>query len=134
MSARKPGPIPLCMLLCDSVLEDKKTGKKSLIGMFNGIASAKIPCTHATLCVFVALTEGNGEYQATLRCVRADNEEMLLESRGIIRFPGPQIVLDVNYEIASLKLPSYGAYRFDFYCNEDLVISRRFQLTPAEKS
>jgi hypothetical protein len=34
--------------------------------------------------------------------------------------------IDFHCEIFGLKFPSYGTYMFDFYCNEEIVISRKF--------
>ena len=38
----KPSPIPLTMVICDTVIDDRKTGKKSLIGLFNNINADRV--------------------------------------------------------------------------------------------
>ena len=128
MAIQKPNPIPLAMLLCDSVIEDKGSGKKSLIGLFNSISAAKAPCTHGPLDVFLSLTEGNGEYEVVLRLVRSDTEAVIIELPGKIKFLNPQGVLEIHYHIGSVTVPEFGDYRFDFYCGQNLVISRRFRV------
>lgn len=128
MSVRRPGPMALAMIVCDTVLEDKKTHKKSLIGLFNSIHAEKAPVRHPRLSVLVVLTEGNGHYPLTLRCVRSDNEETLAEMRGEINFRSPQDILEVTFEILGLVLPAFGEYRLDFYCGNEPLISRKFRL------
>ena len=38
-------PVPLAMILCDSVIIDQRTDKKSLIGIFSNIAAESFPVT-----------------------------------------------------------------------------------------
>jgi hypothetical protein len=132
----KPRPLPLAMVICDIIIEDKKTGKKSLIGIFDNIHAKSAPCVHPRLNVFISLTEGNGDYNAKLRCVYIDEDKQIAEIRGPIIFNNPLQIIEFNFEICGIKLPQYGNYRFDFYCNEELIISRKFNLlpiTPAER-
>lgn len=130
----KPSPLPLAMLICDSVIEDKKTGKKSVIGMFNSISTPKIPCTHPLMNIFLVLTEGNGEYNISLRCVKLDSEEPIMNLEGRIAFRNPQQIIECNYEISGLKIPVFGGYRFDVYCNDSLMISRKFNVLQAKSA
>src|SRR5436305_596684 len=62
MSAQ-PKPVPMAIVICDQIIEDRLTGKKTLVGLFNSIAARSFPCTHATMSVFVSLTEGRGKYK-----------------------------------------------------------------------
>ena len=132
--AGKPQPILLAMIICDSMIEDKKTGKKSLIGIFNSINSATVPCTHPALNVFIVLTEGIGDYQVSLRCIKSDDEKPLIDLKGQIKFQNPHQIIECNYEIGGMKMTEFGFYRFDFYCNETLLISRKFRLLERQKN
>src|SRR5688572_18248039 len=107
MAVQKPSPIPLAMLICDSVIEDKGSGKKSLIGLFNSITASQAPCTHGPLDVFLALTDGNGEYPVLLRCIRSDTEAPLIELPGKIKFLNPQGVLEIHYHIGAITMPEF---------------------------
>lgn len=133
--AQKPRPLPLAMLICDSIIDDRKTGKKSIIGMFNNINSDKVPCVHHRLNVFLSLTEGIGEYDGKLRCVSVADEKTVFQMEAPLRFQNPHQVLDFNFELNGLKFPEYGEYRFEFLCGEIPVISRKFTVskTPGEK-
>ncbi len=47
-----PTPIGLAIVICDQIIEDKLTGKKSLIGIFNQIGNAEFSLpSSANLCV-----------------------------------------------------------------------------------
>ena len=49
--AGKSTPSGLAIVVCDQIIEDKATSKKSLIGIFNNIASPTFPCRHPQLSV-----------------------------------------------------------------------------------
>ena len=44
-----PNPTPKvnAMLICDTIITDKMTGKKSLIGIFENLTAARLPVTGA---------------------------------------------------------------------------------------
>lgn len=122
----KPKPTPLAMIICDTVIEDRLTGKKSLIGIFNNISVQKFPCQHPTLNVFFALTEGIGEYKGCLRCVKLDTNEAIMNLNGPLPFPNRLATVEFNFELKNVVFPSEGQYIFELLCDEQLVISRKF--------
>ena len=121
--------IPLSMVRCDTVIEDKRTGKKSLVGLFNNITVAKAPCTHPRLNVFISLTEGNGDYVGRLRCIKEGDEQEIFAMEGQVRFSNPRQILEYNFEIIGMAFPDFGNYRFEFLCNNELVIARKFMVS-----
>ena len=129
---QKPIPIAIAMVICDMVIEDVRTRKKSLVGLFNNISTSKVPVTHPRLNVYIALTEGRGDYDAELRCINLDDNEIVGGMKGPLKFVSPQQIVEFNFEICNFVLPRYGNYRFDFLCSDRLVISRKFHLTPTK--
>lgn len=129
----KPKPIALAMVICDMVIDDVLTRKKSLVGLFNNIYTSKVPTIHPRLNVYISLTEGYGDYDAELRCVNLDDNKTVGGMKGPLKFINPQQIIEFNFEIGNLVLPQYGNYRFDFLCNNELVISRKFNVTPTKK-
>ena len=122
---KRPIPIPLAMVVCDTVIDDRRTGKKSIVGIFNIINAKKVPCMHPRLNVFLSLTEGNGDYSCLLSCVSMDGNKKIFEMKGPIRFLNPHQIVEFNFEIAGIRFPDYGDYRFEFYCENELVIARK---------
>lgn len=125
---QKPTPIPLAMVICDTVIEDKKTGKKSLIGLFDSINARKAPCTHNSMSVFVALTQGIGEYSSKIRCIKSDDNKVLLEGKGKIVFKDRKHRIDFIFALNGLKFPEFGEYRFELLCDDKLIIGRHFNV------
>jgi len=129
MTSEKPSPTGLAIVVCDQIIDDKFTNKKSLIGIFNNIGSAKFPCCHPQLCVFVSLTEGRGDCAARLRIVNEDTEEVVADVNGPIQFPDIHAVVELNFNLVGLVFPKPGLYSIEFYCDADLVLERRFHVT-----
>jgi hypothetical protein len=127
--ADKPNPVPLAMLICDTVIDDRKTGKKSVIGMFNSITTEKVPTSHPRLSIFVALTDGHGEYKAALRFICVEDNKVVAEMTGPVVFKDPRQVVEFNFELVGMPLTKFGAYQFDFMCNGNILISRRLTVS-----
>ncbi|MBF0486134.1 MAG: hypothetical protein HQL16_06445 [Candidatus Omnitrophica bacterium] len=128
--SKKPLPIPLGMSICDMIIEDKKTGKKSLIGMFSTVSTHQVPCVVSRFAVFISLTEGIGDYSCSLRCIRAKDNLLIAETKGTVKFTDRAEVVEIALEIAGLSIPEYGYYRLELYCDDSLLISRKFTVAP----
>jgi hypothetical protein len=125
----KPAPTGLAIVVCDQIIEDKLTHKKSLIGIFNNISSPTFPCRHPQLSVFVSLTEGQGSYTARLRMANEETSESVTDINGQIQFPDIHAAVDLNFNLVGLTFPKPGLYSIEFYCDDALVLERRFHLT-----
>jgi len=109
MPPSKPSPTGLAIVICDQIIEDKLTGKKSLIGIFNQIGTQSFPCRHPQLCVFVSLTEGRGQCAARLRIVHDESEHVVAEVNGNIQFPNVHcddaLILERRFTVTHIKPP-----------------------------
>lgn len=130
--AGKPTPSGLAIVVCDQIIEDKVTNKKSLIGIFNSIAGVNYPCRHGSVCVFVSLTEGRGNYDARLRIVNEETSAVVTEVKGQIQLPEVNVVAELAFSFLGLEFPEPGLYSIEFYCDDALILERRFQAMKAE--
>ena len=128
MDVPPPSPSGLAIVICDQIIEDKLTGKKSLIGIFNQIAAAQFPCRHPRVCVFVSLTEGRGTNQVRLRVAHEETGQTIAEVKGKIQFADIHAVAELNFDLQGLTFPQPGLYAIEFYCDDALVLERRFHL------
>jgi hypothetical protein len=132
MPTQKPSPTGLAIVICDQIIEDKLTGKKSLIGIFNNINGTNFPCRHPQMAVFVSLTEGRDSYNAQLRIVNEETTDTIGELSGQIQFPDIHHVVELNFNLVGLVFPQPGLYSIEFYCDDALVLERRFHVTQAK--
>lgn len=128
MDTPKPPPTGLAIVICDQIIEDKQTHKKSLIGIFNQIAAPQFPCRHPRLAVFVSLTEGRGASQARLRIAHEETGQTVAELTGQLQFADVHTVAELTFDLVGLTFPQPGLYAIEFYCDDALILERRFTL------
>jgi len=129
MTEIKPLPDVLAVLVCDQIITDRLTGKQSLIGMFSRIHARGFPAAHPQLCVFVALTEGYGDVELTIRIVDADDARPpIVEGRGRVRFNNPRTIANLALQFHGLTFPRPGAYRVQLFSGGELLREARLDL------
>ncbi len=129
----KPIPKPLAMIICDMVMDDRKTGKKILIGTFNNIDAVNFPVMHMQLSIFLSLTNGHGRYQGCLRCVNLSSGKSIVDLKGPIAFPNPLDVVEINFVLRKMIFPVPGMYAFQLFCDDELILDRKFKVSKIGK-
>ncbi|HMP02427.1 MAG TPA: hypothetical protein PKD86_01765 [Gemmatales bacterium] len=122
-------PLMLAMVICDTVIDDRISGKKSLIGLFDAIATTNLPCRVNELHVFVALTEGYGKRELRMRCISSESDEELFGTTTDIEFPDPLSVVELNLGFRGCEFPEAGEYRFQLFIEQTLLCERKFRVT-----
>ena len=122
-------PTSLALIICDAVIDDRETNKKTLVGIFNNIGAQKIPFRHPELHVFVSLTDGNGVYKARLECRHRESHDKVFELKGDIHFENPNQVVELNFALHGIVFSKAGIHNFDFYCDDQVVVSRKFSVS-----
>ncbi|MEK6676939.1 MAG: hypothetical protein AABZ47_14960 [Planctomycetota bacterium] len=128
-TTERPKPDILSMIVCDQIITDRLTGKQSLIGMFTAIHSPGFPATHAQLCVYVALTEGYGKTELTIRIADSDDARPpIVEGRGGVDFKNPRAIANLALQFHGLTFPAPGEYRVQIFVGGELLREARLQL------
>lgn len=128
-SNSKPKPEALAMIICDTVMDDRKTNKKILVGTFNNIGAVNFPVRHLEMHVFIVLTGGHGKYQGVLRCIQASSEKPIMELSGPIEFHNPLHVIEIDFALKQLVFPKEGTYIFQLCCDSEIIMQRKFMVT-----
>ncbi len=126
-------PIVLAIILCDTVIREQGTNKLSLIGTFNGIFANNFPCTHPSLCVYIAITEGRGRVQCKLRMIGLDDNDMIFDLPGQIEFGGPASVGELVFQLQQIRFPKPGVYSIEFWTGSELLASRKLNVQKVEQ-
>lgn len=125
----RPNPDVLAMLVCDQIITDRLTGKQSLIGMFSRIHAIGFPATHPQLCVFVALTDGHGKTDLTIRVVDSNEARPpIVEGKGSVAFKDPRTIANLFLQFHGLVFPQPGEYRVQLYSDNSLLREARLEL------
>lgn len=73
----KVTPVKEAMLLCDSVITEIGTNKKSLIGIFENISAIKFPCLHFRVGVYIKFTNAQGKYNFKLELLDLEKNQII---------------------------------------------------------
>ncbi len=121
-----PVPMALAMVVCDAIYQDPSTKKCTLLGTFSTITARRFPVVHAQLAVHVALTDGHGNVRIKLALVGEDETlPPLFAGEGVIHFADPRVVAELNFQLSNVAFPRPGAYRFQLFGNDQLLMERR---------
>ena len=131
----KQTPEGIALIICDQVITDARTHKKTLVGIFNQIAARKFPVVHPNLGIFLSISQGKGAYDGKLKLIHEDSDETLVSLNGNVKFENPLQIVEVSFIINNLGFKQAGNYRFEFTCDDIPVLTRRFivsQLNPPD--
>ncbi|MBP5640308.1 MAG: hypothetical protein J6X55_12560 [Victivallales bacterium] len=103
-------PIGVALIVCDTIIEDKFTNKKSLIGLFGQIHAARLPCLTQSMSLLVSLTGGNGDYPCSITCHHASIDAPVFNLSRTIHFESPNQVLDLVFQLKAVRFPFPDQY------------------------
>ena len=139
----KPRPSCLALLVCDSVVTDRSTGKISILGTFNEILADAVPVLVPQLTVYAELTDGHGDTTVILRVSRAAPQrvegagDILGQTLGVWEFPisfdTPLRVYSLHITAMNLYLLDFGSYRFSVEVDGVNLIERCISVTARTK-
>ena len=123
---KEQAPIPsvLVFLLCDQVIQEMGTNKKSLIGLFDRAWAAQFPAAWGPFWIFAKMTDGEGEYKFRVEVVKPETEKIV----GRVDTPAAQIAdrltgIDLALRIPVITFEEPGIYEFNLSSN-DVWIAR----------
>lgn len=114
----------LAILLCDQIIVEQGTNKKSLIGLFDRLHTQEVPATRR-LGFFARLTDLEGTYNFEIRVVYLGHEE---ESVGTVKISDFQIqdrlgMVDIALNLPPVPFPRFGRYEFQLFA-DDVYLGR----------
>lgn len=123
-------PILNAMLVCDKIITEVGTNKKSLIGVFENISAYKFPCVHHSLTVYIKLTDANGKYKFCLELVDLQNDSIIGkgEMPKEIEITSPLTIHDLVFNLAALKFDHPGKYEFRIFANGEVFGQKTFSV------
>lgn len=122
--ATTPLPAPsdariLAFLLCDSAIQDKRSSKWTLVGLFNVLHAKRFPAVHPRLTFFLKLAFASppGPFGFDVALVRLGSQPGLAESevgRIVVRAEPtePSTNFETAVEVPGLAFPALGDYEF----------------------
>jgi len=127
-------PMGIAMIVCDEIIEDRHTGKKTLVGLFSRIHANSFPAVHPKMNLFISFDNAKGHYHSAIRIIREKTSEIIAEAKGEIMVKSPVDVTEMNITFLNLNFPEAGVYNIEFYCEDELVLQRRFVIENMPKN
>jgi hypothetical protein len=107
-------PSVQAFLVCDQVIEDSVTKKKSLIGLFTHLQAVNFPFQHSQMGLYFCLTDAEGTYHFDIDLIYLNNEQL------VCRATLPNI--------PSLVFPAPGRYEFRLRMEGHLIAQKDFSV------
>jgi hypothetical protein len=115
-------PSVVAMLVCDQIIAEQGTNKKSLIGIFEHLGSTSFPVQVGRISVYAKLVDALGKHHFRLRLVTLKDEKLIMEigiDADVKEGGGVELALNMG----NLTLPEPGKYEFQLYA-EDIYLHR----------
>ncbi|MCK6479741.1 MAG: hypothetical protein HUU06_09660 [Planctomycetaceae bacterium] len=128
-----PKPEIKAFLLCDYVIHEAGSNKKSLIGIFEQVNSPRFPFRHGRISVYANIADAHGTYDLALRLVRLRDGKVLFEGKGLrIQVNDPLQVSELGMNLEGIGFEEPGKYEFALYANDQFLQSKPFTVRKTE--
>jgi hypothetical protein len=121
-------PTLVSLLVCDQVIDDRLSKKKSAIGLFNAVVVPSVPTRLHQLAVMATLTEISGRTPLQLRLMRDEDNRVLMKTNGHVDAPNPLAMVDLVFAMQGVPISQTGQYAFELLNEGELLGRRRFQV------
>jgi hypothetical protein len=128
-----PTPAVKAVLICDQIIHEHGTNKKSLIGIFQDIHLPQFPFRYPSIAVYVNLTDAHGKYVLELRLVSAsDGAEIGRAHTSAVEIDSPLRTCEFALQIHNLVFQRPGMYEFQVYANGEMLAAKAFHVKQAQ--
>jgi len=118
----------LSLLICENVIEDIRTRKKSFIHSFNSIYADTMPARWDKICVVCSVTEVRKNTDLSLSLRQDNNQKILFEASSTISSCSPLVVVDLVFTFRNIVFEEYGNYSIEISSEGIYIASRRFMI------
>lgn len=127
-------PVVTATLLCDQVIVDALSGKKSLIGIFDRISATDFPSVHTRMVLFVSMTEWHGNKNWRVR-IQDSQLHIIFNIEGTHEHLDPLQPVDFMFDMVGIIFPSEGDYQLEVsvdgtFISQRSIIVRRIPSPP----
>lgn len=128
MSSRLSSEQPVCVaiVICNEIIEDKRTSNKTLVSLFNSVGVPALPATHPRLFLLASLTNLGADLPVSFS-IKSHSGREIMRVDGVASSGGdPLAVIDLVVEVLGLTLEEAGVHFVDVVSGDALLGSRRF--------
>lgn len=130
-----PIPTLLSFIVCDTVIHDAVTQKKTIVGIFDRIQSPAAPFPINSVGLYAKMVEGSGQYSIKVRMVNLKDESPVMEISTNVNWIAPELPLELGMNFHGIPIKDFGTYEFqlfanDIYIGRAMITADRLQVPP----
>lgn len=122
MSEGNPIPTLLAFLICESVIHDAETQKKTIVGVFDRVLAGVAP-QPINLGIYAKLVEGSGQYTFKIRMVNLKDDGPVVQVPIAANWALPEAPFELGVNFRGLVIPEFGKYEFQLHA-DDIYLGR----------
>jgi hypothetical protein len=123
LAENSPIPTLLAFIVCDTVIQDAATQKRTLVGVFDRIQSPTLPLILHSIGLYAKLVEGSGSYEMKVRLVNLKDESPVMEIKVGAKWTMPDAPMELAFNMSGIPIGQFGVYEFQLYAN-DIFLGR----------
>jgi len=128
-----PRPSVKAILICDYIIHEHGSNKKSLIGIFEDIHVVQFPLRYPRISVYVNLTDARGDYVLELRLLNAADGRQIGSGRTPpVKIASPLQTCEFALQVQNILFQDAGKYEFQILANDDLLATKAFNVRQAK--
>lgn len=124
-------PICVSVIICNEIIEDKRTNNKTLVSLFNSMTVTALPAFRPSMAIMVSLTNGLGKWPIAI-VIKSPSDKEIARIQFEVAFRDPIAVDDYSFTLQMLPLPEEGVYFVDVVCGNYPLGHRRFTVSKVE--
>tara|TARA_B100000315_G_C14594085_1_gene597663 strand:+ start:5988 stop:6392 length:405 start_codon:yes stop_codon:yes gene_type:complete len=122
------------IVVCDTIIEDRNTGKKSLVGIFTHLASQAFPCNYPSMSIYFCITDAEGNYTFSLTLVHLDQDKQIAKSTlPMITIKDRLQIVDYGITMLRVQFQTPGRYDFRLFANDEFIGNKDFIVIQAKQ-
>jgi hypothetical protein len=129
-------PIVKSFLIADAVLQDRLTGKWSIIGVFDRVMAPSFPVVHPTVALYLRLSDAQGKYKIRVEFRDASDRRVGLFEGIELEVKDAAQAIEVGLPTHMLPLEKPGKYQFQLFINDEFLSSAELsviQIPPPQR-
>lgn len=129
-----PTPVSIAFLICDQVIVDRDSNKKTIVGVFDRINVRQFPTMYAPLSLYARVIDAEGEYDVRIDYVKVADEAALarIEAKAVAR--DRHAPAEFSFRLPPIPIPSAGEYEFRLWMNGRYIHRVKFNAVQRDQT
>lgn len=130
----QPIPSVVAILLCDRIITEAETFKKTLVGVFKGVSAPQTPVS-LQMAFYAQMTDAEGGYSFRIDVVRLETNQLIAQGKtSELNVPDRLSTVDLAINLPQVQFPGFGKYEFQLFANEIYVAHISLNVKQLERS